>query len=279
VWMPGEDGVTNQTDRITELWVGSWIAAMIVGVAVWGLTIWCVVAYRRRKDETGLPAQVRYNLPIEVLYTTVPFIIIAVLFYFTARDIAAIEDREGEPDLTINAVAKQWSWDFNYVDDDVYETGIQAPLDGRPGVAEELPTLVLPVGERVEFVLTARDVIHSFWVPAFLYKKDMIPGRTNYFQVVPEREGTYAGKCAELCGEYHSEMLFQVEVVSRAEYDAYIETLRDRGQTGQLGADLNVFDVGEQDEQVEGNPTDTDPNTRPDTGEPLSEVDGEQGGN
>ena len=110
-------------------------------------------------------------------------------------------------------------WDFNYVDDDVYETGEQAQT-GEPGAEETIPTLYLPVDERVEFVLTARDVIHSFWVPSFLYKKDMIPGRINNFQVVPTQEGTFAGKCAELCGEYHSRMLFNVKVVSRAEYDA-----------------------------------------------------------
>ena len=80
---------------------------------------------------------------------------------------------------------------------------------------EELPTLVLPVGQNVEIALDSRDVIHSFWVVDFLYKKDMFPGKTNYMSFVPEREGTYEGKCAELCGEYHSLMLFNVEVVSR----------------------------------------------------------------
>ena len=115
--------------------------------------------------------------------------------------------------MTVNVVGKQWSWDFNYVEDDVHEVGTQAILTGEPGAAETIPTLYLPVGERVEFVLTARDVIHSFWVPAFLQKMDMIPGRVNRFQVVPTQEGTFGGKCAELCGAYHSQMLFNVKVV------------------------------------------------------------------
>jgi cytochrome c oxidase subunit 2 len=136
-------------------------------------------------------------------------------------------------------VGKQWSWDFNYLDEDVYETGVHAQDVGEPGSFDQLPTLYLPVDERVEFVLDARDVIHSFWVPAFLYKMDMIPGRTNTFQVVPTREGVYAGKCAEFCGEEHSSMLFNVAVVSREEFDAQMEELRDRGQTGALGLELN----------------------------------------
>jgi cytochrome c oxidase subunit 2 len=94
-------------------------------------------------------------------------------------------------------------------------------------------------------VLNARDVIHSFWVPAFLYKMDMIPGITNTFQVVPTKEGTYVGKCAELCGEYHSEMLFQVLVVSQQDYDAHMADLAARGQTGSLDTDLGRSDLSE----------------------------------
>ena len=90
-----------------------------------------------------------------------------------------------------------------------------AELTGKPGVQKTLPTLYLPVNKRVEFVLTARDVIHSFWVPQFLQKLDMIPGKVNRFEVVPTETGTFQGKCAELCGAYHSQMLFQVKVVSQ----------------------------------------------------------------
>ena len=243
-FLPTQRDTTNQTARIMDLWNGSWIAALLVGVLVWGLLLWCVVAYRRRRDETGLPVQIRYHLPLEILYTVVPLIMVAVLFYFTARDQSAIADTSGTPDLTINVVGKQWSWDFNYLNDtstpadDVYDSGIQVQLDGKPDVETQIPTLYLPVGERVEFVLTSRDVIHSFWIPAFLYKMDVIPGVTNTFQVVPQRLGTYKGKCAELCGEYHSEMLFNVKVVSRAEYDAHMAELRAKGQTGRLDTDL-----------------------------------------
>ncbi|MBD5788032.1 cytochrome c oxidase subunit II [Cellulosimicrobium terreum] len=246
-YLPGyDDGeVTDQTARITSLWNGSWIAALIVGVITWGLMLWCIAAYRKRKDDHVLPVQTRYHLPLEIMYTAVPILMVLVLFVYTDRDMGAILDKSAEPDHTVQVVGKQWSWDFNYVDEDVYESGEQvadvadtltedAAIDGAPGTSEELPTLYLPVDETVQFELESRDVIHSFWIPAFLFKMDMIPHRTNTFQVTPTREGVYAGKCAELCGEHHSGMLFNVKVVDRAEYDAQMEALRAKGQDGQL---------------------------------------------
>lgn len=238
-------GATDMTPRISQLWDGSWIAALVVGVLVWGLTIWCVVAYRRRKDDPELPAQVRYNMPIEILYTIVPVMMVGVLFYYVARDQQAILDTSKTPDVTVQVVGKKWSWDFNYLEGNgasaqpgVYDTGRQADLSGRSGVEPELPTLYLPVNETVQFDLYSRDVIHSFWIPAFLMKMDMIPGSPNKFQVTPTKEGDFKGKCAELCGEYHSEMLFNVKVVSAEEYQQHLDDLAAAGQTGSLPTTL-----------------------------------------
>jgi cytochrome c oxidase subunit 2 len=228
--------VTENGKRVTSLWNGSWIAALGVGVLVWGLILWCVAAYRRKKDDPEFPEQLRYNVPIEILYTVVPLFMIGVLFYFTARDEQALLSTSVKPDMVVNVVGKQWSWDFNYTTQQVYEAGTEAELTGKPLPEDSLPTLYLPVGKRTEFVLTSRDVIHSFWVPAFLQKLDMIPGKVNRFQVVPTTEGTFAGKCAELCGAYHSDMLFEVKVVSQADFDAHIQALKDAGQTGSLPA-------------------------------------------
>ena len=234
---------TDMTPRIQELWNGSWIAALGVGVLVWGLTIWCVVAYRRRAGDPELPPQFRYHLPLEVMYTTIPLLMIAVLFFYTARDQAAILNLDQPAEHTVEVIGKQWSWDFNYVEEGVYESGRQAELDGVAGAEERIPTLVLPVDERVRFVLAARDVNHSFWIPAFLFKMDNIAGRVNQFQLTPTRVGTFQGKCAELCGEYHAEMLFNVAVVERDEYDDYIEELREAGQVGALSTDLNRSEI------------------------------------
>jgi cytochrome c oxidase subunit 2 len=232
-------GVTSESGAIVSLWKGSWLAALGVGVLVWGLILWCVVAYRRKKNEVGLPEQLRYNVPIEILYTVVPVFMIAVLFFYTAKLETPEMDVSAKPDVTINVVAKQWNWDFNYIEARTYETATMVALTGQPGVAATLPALYLPVNKRVEFVLTSRDVIHSFWVPQFLRKLDVIPGKVNRFQVVPTEIGTFQGKCAELCGEYHSAMLFQVKVVSMADYLAHLADLRAKGNIGMLSNSLS----------------------------------------
>ena len=238
-FLPGVSGVTNHTDRITGLWTTAWIILWLVGIIAWALMGWAILVYRRRKGETGIPAQLRYNNPIEVLFTVIPFILVIGFFAFTARDIAAIEQPTENPDVVIQVIGKQWSWDFNYVDANVYDSGIQAQFDGQTGVPETLPALYLPVGKTVQIDLSSRDVIHSFWVIDFLYKKDMFPGKTNHMYFTPQVEGTYMGKCAELCGEYHSMMLFQVKVVSQAEYDTHLADLAAKGQTGQLDTSLD----------------------------------------
>nr|WP_083979841.1 cytochrome c oxidase subunit II [Demequina salsinemoris] len=237
--LPSTPEITNHTGTIIQLWNGSWIAALAVGVITWGLILWAVAVYRKRKGDDQLPKQTRANVPLELMYTIVPVIMVGVLFTWTVRGVWEIKDTSAEPDVEIQVIGKQWSWDFNYVTDDVHSIGVQAQLTGEEGVEETLPTLYLPVGELVEFQLNSRDVIHSFWIPAFLYKEDTIPGKTNVFQVIPQEEGTYQGKCAELCGEYHASMLFNVKVVSREEYDAYIESLREEGHTGIIGLEYS----------------------------------------
>jgi len=244
-FVDGEQPVTNHTERISGLWVTSWIVLLIVGVIVWGLIIFAVIVYRRRKGQTGLPVQMRYNMPIEIFYTIVPLILVLGFFAFTARDQNAIEKPYAKPDLTIQVYAKQWAWDFNYVDDNVYDPGVQVQPDDNsatPGSVQEgeIPTLYLPENKKITILLNSRDVIHSFWVPATLYKKDIIPGQTNkmYFETTG-RTGTFVGKCAELCGEYHSAMLFNLKIVPQAEYDAHIQSLRDQGFEGQLGSEYD----------------------------------------
>jgi len=164
------EGVTNLTDRIRHLWEGAWIAAWAVGVLTWALIIYAIIVYRRRRG-APTPVQTRYNLPIEIMYTVAPLIMILGLFFFSTRDQLAIQELSPEPDNTVNVVAFRWSWGFNYLDEKVYDVG-------TPG---QRPTLWLPVDESVRFELTSPDVNHSFWVPQFLYKMDVIPGRVNRF--------------------------------------------------------------------------------------------------
>lgn len=208
-------GVTDQAPRILALWQGSWIAAFAVGAITWGLILWPVIAHRRKRTHTGLPAQTRYNLPIEVFYTVVPLIMIAVFFYFTARDESAITKTSKHPQHVITVTGIQWSWQFTYDSDG----GPDATTTGTPA---KPPTLYLPEGESVLFKLQSDDVIHSFWVPAFLFKMDVIPGQDNKFQITPKKPGTYRGRCAELCGKDHARMIFNVQIVDPDTYQQHV---------------------------------------------------------
>jgi cytochrome c oxidase subunit 2 len=211
------EGITKEAGIMQSLWNGAWIAALGVGVVVWGLIIWACLFHRKRKNSPdSLPPQVRYNLPIEILYTTVPIVMVAVFFYFTARDQNAIGSLSGQPDVKVKVEGFQWSWRFTSVYD-----GKTVQVAGTPS---QQPQLVLPVGRKVEFYLVSKDVAHSFWVPAFLFKRDVLPGvPNNKFEVTTlDKPSTYAGRCAELCGVDHSRMLFTVKLVPQAEYDRYI---------------------------------------------------------
>jgi cytochrome c oxidase subunit 2 len=223
---------------IVNFWNGSWIVLWAVGLIAWGLMFYAVIVYRRRKGDSSLPEQMRYNNPIEALFTVVPLVMVIGFFAFTADTMAKIE-QPVDSELHVQVIGKQWSWDFNYQNENVYSSGIQSQFDGEEGSEAALPTLVLPVNKTTKIELTSRDVIHSFWVVEWLYKKDMMPGRTNVMYVTPQVEGTYKGKCAELCGEYHSMMLFNVKVVSEAEYETYITSLEAAGNVGQLDDTYN----------------------------------------
>lgn len=239
-FFPAESkGATSHTEAYTSLWNGAWIALMIVGLIVWGLILWSMVAYRRRKNDRGLPVQLRYSMPIEILFTVTPLILVLGFFFQSVQVMEQTTDDTTPGEQVIEVAAKQWAWDFNYVNQDVYFAGTQVELDGTEKPEETAPVLYLPVDTDLEIKLRSRDVIHSFWVPAFLEKRDMIPGHDQSLHLRAEKEGEYVGKCAELCGEYHSEMLFNVKVVSKAEFEDYTKSLEDAGNTGQLGPEYD----------------------------------------
>jgi cytochrome c oxidase subunit II len=222
------NGITDQATDMRQLWTWTCIVALLVGILVWGLIIWSVVRYRKRSDV--LPRQTAYNLPLEIVYTIFPFIIIAGLFFFTVRTQDRVMARSDNPDTTIAVNAFKWNWQFVYPDS-------KGP-DGKPvstiGTSDQIPILVLPTDRKVRFEVASADVIHSFWVPEFLFKLDVIPGnengRNNVFEITARQKGAYVGRCAELCGEYHAFMNFEVRTVSPQDYDAYVSA-RERGQT------------------------------------------------
>ncbi len=219
---------SDRTDPVWDLWLGSWIAVLVVFVLVFGLMVYAMIRFRKRDDTP--PSQIRYHLPLEVLYTIAPCIIVAVFFFHTVVAQNAILKEVKNPDHEIVVVGSTWQWAFDYMDEkavageDVFDVG--TPADPA--------NLYLPVNESVRFVLKSPDVIHSFWIPEFYFKLDVVPGKKpfNQFDVTPTRKGTFTGRCAELCGLYHSRMIFKVHVVSRAEYDKHLNELKTLGQVG-----------------------------------------------
>ncbi|AIY17136.1 aa3-type cytochrome oxidase subunit II [Pimelobacter simplex] len=212
--------VSDQGTHILHLWQGAWIAALVVGVITWALIIGVPLWFRRRSDDE-VPVQTRYNLPIEIFYTIFPVIMVIAFFSQTVR-VQNIALEHVEPDVVVKVVGQKWQWTFNYPDSVQTSEGTNVYVSGT---GEDIPTLVIPVDQTVEFQLYSPDVIHNFGVPAFAMRMDVVPGNNNSYQVTPTETGTYAGKCYELCGAYHSRMLFNVKVVTASEYDAYLADL------------------------------------------------------
>jgi cytochrome c oxidase subunit 2 len=225
------DPASDQGQSILTLWRGFFIAALFVAALVWGLLIYVLLRYRRRRGDgvhdgelsgDELPDQSAYNIPLEVFYTAVPVAVVAVLFTFswiTERHVNALDDH---PAVKVEVVGFQWSWEFHYTDEDIVITG-------EP---DEPPELVLPVDQPTQLHLVATDVAHSFWVPDFLSKRDLIPGVDNKIDVTPTRTGTYDGRCAEFCGLDHWNMYFSVRVVSQDDFDTWLADQRSTSGAG-----------------------------------------------
>ena len=199
-----------------------WIAAAVF-LLVEGILIWSVLRYRRRNDD-ALPKQTHGNLFAELLWTAVPAVIVLVLFVLSMQSLAKVETRAASPDVTVDVYGFQWQWSFGYDCPPGFEQAFTKIDDcglAFTGLGTEGPTMVLPVGETVRIRLHGADVNHAFYVPQFLYKKDVVPGQVNAFDVRITEAGTYPGQCAEFCGLAHAAMLFTVQAVPRAEYDAW----------------------------------------------------------
>lgn len=221
-WPPG---VTPEAEQMRILWIWSAIAALAVGAVVWGLMLWATVFHRRRATDSDLPRQTQYNLPLEIVYTIIPFVIISVLFYYTVVTQNSVQRLEKNPDVRVAVTAFQWNWEFDYPD-------TRSPTGGpvsTVGTSDVIPLLVLPTDRRIEFSLRSRDVIHSFWIPDFLFKRDVFPypdknDSDNVFQIERiDHEGAFVGRCAEFCGAYHSQMNFEVRALRPELFQRYMQ--------------------------------------------------------
>jgi len=214
-----EHGISLQAHRMYDLWIASTIAALVVGFFVWGLIFWCIIRYRKRGD--NLPVQTRFNMPLEILYTVTPVLIVAVLFYYTAIVQTDVDKLSKNPDQVVEVVAFKWQWQFNYRDG----IGEKAQtVASTTGSADVIPLLVLPVGEKIRFEETSKDVIHSFWVPELLFKRDVFPGSVrNVFEVT---DRTWRGigmipasgwRLSDAYREFDAEARFDVASIRTAE--------------------------------------------------------------
>jgi cytochrome c oxidase subunit 2 len=271
-------GITPEAHDNRELWIGSVIAALVVGVIVYGLIFWTSAFHRRKATDTELPRQFGYNMPLELTLTVIPFLIISVLFYFTVVVQEKILAEDPNPEVVIDVTAFQWNWKFGYqkinftdgsftydgadnerkeavasgpehkpADDDTdggdhaNEFGVIAGKNPEDrtylnfdkvetlGTSTEIPILVLPSNKRIEFQIASADVIHGFWVPEFLFKRDVLPNpeannSDKTFQISEiQKTGAFVGRCTEMCGTYHSMMNFEVRVVNPNDFKAYLQ--------------------------------------------------------
>lgn len=224
-------GITDQAEKMRVLWSWTVVAALTVGVIVWGLMFWAFTFHRKKSEQ--IPRQTAYNLPLELAYTAAPFIMIAVLFYYVVVAQNFVLNKK-DPDHKVDVTAFKWNWKFDY--EGTTDSTTDEPVT-TIGSTEQIPVLVLPAGSKILFTVHSNDVVHSFWVPEFLYKLDVFPDApvhpgANQFMVTIKdgTEGAYVGRCAELCGTYHAQMNFEVRVVSQDQYAKYL-TARESGMT------------------------------------------------
>ncbi|MFA5712233.1 cytochrome c oxidase subunit II [Mycolicibacterium sp.] len=280
-------GITPEAHANYNLWIGSVITAFVVGGIVYVLLFWTSVFHRKKDTDTDFPRQFGYNMPLELVLTVIPFLIISVLFYYTVVVQEKIMNIDPNPEVVVDVTAFQWNWKFGYqsinfadgtysyegadeerkaavvsrpeahADSDHEVRGAIAGLNPEDrsylnfnevetlGTSEEIPVLVLPVGKRIEFQIASSDVIHAFWVPEFLFKRDVMPNPVqnnsqHIFQVSEiTKTGAFVGRCAEMCGTYHAMMNFEVRVVEPNDFKAYMQQRIDGKTNAEALAAIN----------------------------------------
>jgi cytochrome c oxidase subunit II len=222
-------GVTVQAKDEFKLWQGMLIAGFVVAGIVYALIIWAAIGYRRRHPDY-IPRQFHNNLPIEVIYTTLPILIIAGIFYVTVLTENNVDAVSNSPGEIVHVTAYRWGWQFSYDSGNnrsqgvLIKTAAEPKLLAQPATSSEYPRLMLPEGETVRIVLQSADTIHGFYIPQFNFSRYAQPGVTNTFDFTPTTDGVYTGQCSQYCGLYHSEMLFSVQVVAPATFQQWLTT-------------------------------------------------------
>jgi cytochrome c oxidase subunit 2 len=237
--------VTEQGRDIRDLYNVLFVAAAVIFVLVEAAIVFTVVRYRRRGDM--LPPQFHGNNLLEVAWTVAPLLIVAGLFVISWGVLNRVEAKADDPRVTVNVLGFQWQWQFTY-------QGERLDLpEGQPaqdltikGTIAKPPVMYLPVGEPIRFNVQAQEVIHSFYVREFLFKRDAFPDHTNTFDLTITKPGDYGGQCTEYCGLAHQAMRFTIRAVSRPQYDAWLVKAKKEAASG-CPADPNPRKIAAKD--------------------------------
>jgi len=219
-------------------------------IVVFGAMFYSLLKHRKSKGHQA--AHFHENTTVEVIWTVIPFVILMGMAYPAAKVVIDMKDTSN-PDLTIKVTGYQWKWGYDYLNDDIsFYSNLSTPRDQIEGTAEKGEhyllevdePMVVPVGKRVRLLITANDVLHSWWVPALGAKQDAIPGfiRDSWFKA--DKIGTYRGQCVELCGKDHGFMPIVVEVVSEEDYAAWVASKKGAAQVA-AADDSKTFDMAE----------------------------------
>ena len=207
------EAATSQGRDVAWLYNIFMLASAGVFVIVIGLLTWSITRYRGQPGrDVEMPTPTRGNVTLEVIWWSLPAALVVVLAVLTVGVLGQVDAREDDPGVVVRVHAFQWGWEFTFPDADVVVSG----------TAADPPRIELPTGETIAFEITSQDVVHSFWIPRFLIKRDAVPNRPNRFDVVIEEQGTYGGQCGEFCGLLHSRQLFEIDAVSRSHFDAWL---------------------------------------------------------
>lgn len=200
-----------QASALAQDWLIFTCGALGLAALVWALIIVAAIRFRRTARNPEPRSQQANNLPLEIAWTIAPLVLVIGLFAYTYHIEAGVEALAADPPVVVSVNGFRWGWTFAYA--------------GGPtisGTSLHPPEMVLPIGETAAIAVTSSDVIHSFWIPDMLFKRDAVPGRSSTFDLTPSKLGTYIGRCGEFCGLNHALMTFRVRVVAPAEYQRWL---------------------------------------------------------
>ncbi|MDA8118348.1 MAG: cytochrome c oxidase subunit II [Actinomycetota bacterium] len=205
-------GATTQGHDIFSLYQTFIYMVIVVAIVTFGGLLYVLVRFGRKNGDK-VPRQRHSNVKIEIVYTVIPAIIVAAIFFMSVGTENKVDAVSPNPSLNLTVTAFQWGWRFTY------PNGVSIVSQGQ-----NYPQMVLPEGETTKVKLVSKDVVHGFYVAAFDFSRYALPGVTNYFDLTPNKLGTFVGRCSQLCGLYHAEMLFSVRVVTPAQFTAWLNS-------------------------------------------------------